>query len=94
MIEPFPNTQQGEYITQDSSLFIFADFFRGEVGWSWKWKGRRKEQQKITCTSTSSDFTEFTSIEKRERSTPLGRRVASAKRIAADIVPNMIAKSF
>lgn len=56
-------------------------------------KGKLKKK-KITCTNTSSDFTEFTSIEKSERSTPLGRRVASAKRIAADIVPRMIAKSF
>ena len=53
-----------------------------------------EKYKKITCTSTSCFFTELIRIEKRDRSTPLGKRVASAKRIAADMIPSMIARTF
>lgn len=46
-----------------------------------------------TCTSTSRVPTDFIRIEKRDRST-LGRRVASAKRIATDMIPSITAKPF
>lgn len=46
-----------------------------------------------TCTRTSCFPTELMRIEKRDRSTR-GRRVASAKRIATEMIPSMTAKSF
>lgn len=48
----------------------------------------------FTCTNTSCLLTAFMRIEKRDKSTPLGSIVASAKIIAAEMQPNMIAKSF
>lgn len=48
---------------------------------------------KSTCTRTSCCPTEFITIEKSDRWT-LGSRVASAKRMAADMQPSIIAKSF
>lgn len=47
-----------------------------------------------TCTSTSCFRTEFIRTEKRDRSTPFVSKVASANRIAADMIPSKIAKSF
>lgn len=46
-----------------------------------------------TCTSTSCAPTDFIRIEKRDRST-LGRRVASARRIATDMIPSITANPF
>jgi hypothetical protein len=45
------------------------------------------------CTSISCVPTDFIRIEKRDRST-LGRRVASARRIATDMIPSKTANPF
>lgn len=47
----------------------------------------------ITCTNNSCFPTDLMRIEKRDRST-LGSSVASAKRIATDMQPSIIANSF
>lgn len=48
----------------------------------------------VTWTRTSFVSTELMRIEKREKSTPLGRIVASARRIATVKQPKMIAETF
>lgn len=48
----------------------------------------------FTCTSTSCFPTAFIKKENRDKSTPLGNIVASARRIAADMQPSITAKTF
>lgn len=58
------------------------------------WISLQVKKTNFTCTSTSCFFTELIRIEKRDRSTPLGKRVASANKIAADMIPRMTARTF
>lgn len=57
------------------------------------YKKKINSKTRFTCTSISCVPTDFIRMEKSDRST-LGRRVASAKRIATDMIPSKTAKPF
>lgn len=55
---------------------------------------KKLDNQKFTWTSISCLPTALIRMEKRDKSTPLGKRVASAKRMATDMQPSNTAENF